>query len=166
MSKKAALLITVAALFAVALLLLQTGSSATFQAENALNSLLSCTMADAEKFDAALAPQLPAQTEGISSQGDALSAYLAERYSESMTEACIEKLAANRTFYRSVKLAKENNCDIQMGKLELSARGGSENILNFSTVLLANGTEIESISGSVRMVQEKGEWKADLITIN
>ena len=83
-----------------------------------------------------------------------------------MTDNCIEKLAANRTFYHSVKLAKENNCDILMSDLKLSAKGGSEDALSFSAILTANGSEVESISGSVRMVKGATEWKADLITIN
>ena len=165
MTKKSAILIAIVALIAVATLLLQSGSKAVFQAEIAINSLLSCTVEEAEKFDAVLAPKLPTEGVGISSQGDELSAYLAERFGESMTEDCIEKLAANRTFYRSVKLAKDNNCDIVMSELKLSAESGNKNTFDFSAVLLANGKEIETVSGSVRMVNTN-EWKADLITIN
>ena len=166
MSKKTALLIITAALFAIAMILMQNGSRATVQAEKALNSLLSCTLEDVEKLDAALTPQLPSSEPGISSQGAELSAYLAEHFGESMTDNCIEKLAANRTFYRSAKLAKANNCDILMSELKLSARGGSEDTLSFSAVLTANGSTVERISGSVRMVNEATEWKADLITID
>ena len=165
MTKKSAILIVIVAVIAVATLLLQSGSKAVFQAEIAINSLLSCSLEDAEKFDAALAPKLPADEPGIQSAGDALTVYLTERYGESMTDDCIEKLAANRTFYRSVKLAKDQNCDIVMSELKLSAESGNKNTFDFSAVLLANGKEVETVSGSVRMVNTN-EWKADLITIN
>ncbi len=166
MTKKTAILIIIVAAIAAAALLLLNGSNASVQAEQALNSLLSCTMEDVEKFDAVLAPKLPSESVGISSQGGDLSAYLAERFGDSMSDSCIEKLAANRTFYRSVKLAKANNCDIIMSELKLTAESGNKNTFDFSAILLANGAVVDNISGSVRMVNDSSGWKADLITIN
>ena len=166
MSKKAAILIIIVALLSAGAFLMLNGTQATVQVETALNSLLSCTLEEAEKFDAALAPKLPAEGTGISSQGDELDALLAERYGDSMTEDCIYKLAANRTFYRSVKLAKDNNCDIQMSELKLSAESGDKNTFGFSAVLTANGAVVDSVSGTVRMTTVNSQWKADLISIN
>ena len=166
MSKKAAILIIIVALLSAGVFLMLNGTQATVQVETALNSLLSCTMEEAEKFDAALAPTSSTEGTGISSQGDALDALLAERYSDSMTEDCINKLAANRTFYRSVKLAKDNNCDIQISELKLSAESGDKNTFGFSAVLTANGAVVDSVSGTVRMTTVNSQWKADLITIN
>lgn len=166
MSKKTAILIIIVALLSAGAFLMLNGTQATVQVETALNSLLSCTMEEAEKFDAALTPKLPAEGTGISSQGDELDALLAERYGDSMTEDCIYKLAANRTFYRSVKLAKANNCDILMSELKLTAEGGDKNTFGFSAVLTANGAVVDSVSGTVRMTTVNSQWKADLITIN
>lgn len=166
MTKKTAILIIIVAAIAAATLLLLNGSQASVQAEEALNSLLSCTMEDAAKFDAALTPKLSSQEPGISSQGDELSALLAERYGDSMTDNCINKLAANRTFYRSVKLAKNYNSDILMSELKLTAESGNKNTFGFSAVLLANGAVVDNISGFVQMVNDSSGWKVDLITIN
>lgn len=142
-------------------------SSSETQAESALITLLSCTQEQAASIDAALTPQISAESEpGISSGDDRLEVLLTEQYSPYMTDICIQKLLQNRTFYKSVSLAKKHTSDIILSELSLSQRSGSADVYNIRAVLKdSNSQQVAAVSGSISMQKDGSIWKASDITL-
>lgn len=142
------------------------------QSRETLNQLLSCTLRQAEDFEAAAASALvyAEATEGSESglvQGDdSLRDYLEKQFGGSMTNECIEDLAMSRTFYRSIALAKEFNSDIEAGEVALTKRSGEEECYTFSAEIKTTGGEpAADARGTISMKKDGGGWQASRITL-
>ena len=105
------------------------------QAHTALDQLLSCTLQQADDIEAAIDEDLlkvTADSEiGLIQGGEALMDFFTEKFSDSMTDECIERLAMGRAIYKSVALAKNLNSDIKADKIELTERSGEKESFNF-----------------------------------
>lgn len=149
------------------------GGDSKQQSEKALNQLLSCTLQQAEDFEAAAAASLAsAEAEadrkiGLTQVDDQLRDYLEIQFGDSMTEECIEDLAMNRTFYRSIALAKDFHSDIDSDKVTLTKRSGEGECYTFSAeIKTAAGNPAANANGTIFMIKDGGDWKASRITLN
>lgn len=142
-------------------------SSVEDQAANILEQFLSCTQEQADLIDRALSPDASFESEpGISPLQNSIELFFQENYSALMTESCIEKLLQNRTFYKSVSLCKQHNCNIQVSELSLKERKSSANIYDFHAVLKSyDGNELAYVFGSISMKEVDSTWKAADITL-
>ena len=141
------------------------------QAHTALDQLLSCTLQQADDIEAAIDEDLlkvTADSEiGLIQGSEALMDFFTEKFSDSMTDECIERLAMGRAIYKSVALAKNLNSDIKADKIELTERSGEKESFNFLVeVKTSEGEYAGSASGSITMEQVGAEWKAFQITLN
>ena len=141
------------------------------QSRAALKKLLSCTLQQAEDFDAA-AETTQAVMESAAAGGtgltqdDKLQDYLIEQFSDSMTEACIEELAMNRTFYQSIALIKQFNSAIEASEIELVQCAGEQKGYSFSAELKTSaGDSVAAAKGIISMKKDEDRWKASHITL-
>lgn len=140
------------------------------QAKTALNQLLSCTLQQAEDFDAAIirsAAEAGTDGEtGLIQSDEKLREYLIKQFGDSMTYACMEELAMSRTFYKSVALAKSLSTDIKVSELELVKRSDQQECYDFSAKLITSaGDEAGTARGTISMEKDGTKWKASKITL-
>lgn len=145
----------------------QDGSNPERQARAALEQLISCTLQQADEFDAATeitqASIELAQDSGtgLTQDDGRLQDYLIERFGGSMTDACIEELAMNRTFYQSITLARQFNSDIEAGEIELTKCSGEQECYTFSAEIKTSaGDSVAAVQGKISMKKDEEEWKA------
>lgn len=148
----------------------QGGGNLEHQAKTALNQLISCTLQQAEEFDAAIiqsATEAVADSEtGLIQSDEKLRDYLEKRFGNSMTNACIEELAMSRTFYKSIALAKSLNIDIKASEIELTKRSDQQECYNFSTEIKTSaGDGVATAWGTISMEKDGTKWKASKITL-
>ena len=149
----------------------QKDSGPKQRSQAALELLLSCTMEQAEDFDAAMSTAFAEPTEssgiGLTAGNDGeLMEYFAKRFDGSMTDACIEDLTMSRMIYRSAALAKDYSSDIDAGNIELTKYSEKEECYDFSAELKTSaGNPAAKASGTVRMEKDGTEWKASHITL-
>lgn len=166
-----------AALFAVAVCSMvifmfsrASGDSAKKCAEEAITRLFSCTIQDATDFNEALlspsAGSSSAENDGLlSASDDALTDYLSKRFSNYITDACLEQLIANRVVSYSVNIAEKYNSDIRVSDLKLDENSSGENSYRFSAVLQTDASTVANISGSVFIEKEDGTYKVSNVTV-
>ncbi len=149
----------------------QKDSGPEQQSQAALELLLSCTMEQAEDFDAAMSTAF-AETAESSEIGltvgndDELMGYLTDRFGGTMTDACIEDLTMNRMIYRSAALAKDFGSDVNADDVELTKRPDEEECYDFSAELKTSaGNPAAKASGTVWMEKDGAEWKVSHITL-
>lgn len=141
------------------------------RSQAALELLLSCTMEQAEDFDAAMSTAFAEPTEssgiGLTAGNDSeLVEYFAKRFDGSMTDACIEDLTMSRMIYRSAALAKDFGSDVSTDDVKLTKRPGEEECYDFSAELKTSaGDPAAKASGTVWMEKYGTEWKASHITL-
>lgn len=141
------------------------------RSQAALELLLSCTMEQAEDFDAAMSTAFAEPTEnggiGLTAGNDSeLVEYFAKRFDGSMTDACIEDLTMSRMIYRSAALAKDSGSDVSTDDVKLTKRPGEEECYDFSAELKTSaGDPAAKASGTVWMEKDGAEWKASHITL-
>lgn len=140
------------------------------QSQIVLNQLLSCSLQQAEDFDAAVVlSSVEAATDsemGLVQSDGKLKAYLIERFGDFMTDSCIEELAMSRTFYRSITLAKKFSSDIKTGEVELKKRSGEQECYTFSvSIKTSGGNTVATAHGTISMKKDGGKWKASQITL-
>ncbi len=141
------------------------------RSQAALELLLSCTMEQAEDFDAAMSTAFaePTESSGIgltAGNDDELMEYFAKRFDGSMTDACIEYLTMSRMIYRSAALAKDSGSDVSTDDVKLTKRPGEEECYDFSAELKTSaGDPAAKASGTVWMEKDGAEWKASHITL-
>lgn len=140
------------------------------QAKTALDQLLSCTLQQAEDFDAAIIQSAAeAGTDGetgLIQSDEKLREYLLKQFGDSMTYACMEELAMSRTFYKSVALAKSLSTDIKVSELELVKRSDQQECYDFSAKLITSaGDEAGTARGTISMEKDGTRWKASKITL-
>lgn len=141
------------------------------RSQAALELLLSCTMEQAEDFDAAMSTAFAEPTEssgiGLTAGNDSdLVEYFAKRFDGSMTDACIEYLTMSRMIYRSAALAKDFGSDIDAGNIELTKCSEKEECYDFSAELKTSaGDPAAKASGTVWMEKDGTEWKASHISL-
>lgn len=149
----------------------QGGGSPRQQSRAALDQLLSCTLQQAEDFDAVI------DLASLETAGDAeiglvqddgkLKDYLNKRFNGSMTDACIEDLAMSRTIYRSAALARDFSSDIEADKIELTKRTSEQECYDFSAELKTSaGDSAAAASGTISLEKDGAGWKASHITLN
>ncbi|MCI8583455.1 MAG: hypothetical protein HFH13_10035 [Dorea sp.] len=142
------------------------------QSRAALKKLLSCTLQQAEDFDAA-AETTQAVMESAAADGagliqdDKLQDYLIEQFSDSMTGACIEELAMNRTFYQSIALVKQFNSAIEVSEIELVQCAGEQKDYSFSAELKTSaGGFVDLAMTCINSVTEQSQkWTLKKIDI-
>lgn len=137
------------------------------QSRAALEQLFSCTLQQADEFDAAteiteVSIELAEDRgTGLTQDDGRLRDYLVEQFGGSMTNACIEELAMNRTFYQSIALAKQYNSDIEAGEVELKKCSGEQECYTFSAELKTSaGDSVATAQGKISMKKDEAEWKA------
>lgn len=141
------------------------------RSQAALELLLSCTMEQAEDFDAAMSTAFAEPTEssgiGLTAGNDSeLVEYFAKRFDGSMTDACIEDLTMSRMIYRSAALAKDFGSDVSTDDVKLTKRPGEEECYDFSAELKTSaGDPAAKASGTVWMEKDGTEWKASHISL-
>lgn len=141
------------------------------RSQAALELLLSCTMEQAEDFDAAMSTAFAEPTEnggiGLTAGNDGeLMEYFAKRFDGSMTDACIEDLTMSRMIYRSAALAKDSGSDVSTDDVKLTKRPGEEECYDFSAELKTSaGDPAAKASGTVWMEKDGAEWKASHISL-
>lgn len=149
----------------------QKDSGPKQRSQAALELLLSCTMEQAEDFDAAMSTAFAEPTEnggiGLTAGNDSeLVEYFAKRFDGSMTDSCIEDLTMSRMIYRSAALAKDFGSDVSTGDVKLTKRPGEEECYDFSAELKTSaGDPAAKASGTVWMEKDGAEWKASHITL-
>lgn len=149
----------------------QKDGSPKQRSQAALELLLSCTMEQAEDFDAAMSTAFAEPTEnggiGLTAGNDSeLMEYFAKRFDGSMTDACIEDLTMSRMIYRSAALAKDSGSDVSTDDVKLTKRPGEEECYDFSAELKTSaGNPAAKASGTVWMEKDGAEWKASHITL-
>jgi hypothetical protein len=151
----------------------QGGVGAERQSRAALMKLFSCTLQQAEDFDAAAEPDrvvLESETDGetglIQDNQKLLENYFMEQFHDVMTDTCIEELVRNRTFYRSIALAKQFNSDMEAGEIELVQRAGEQECYTFSAeIKTIEGDLAAAVTGIISMEKDEGRWKASHITL-
>lgn len=138
----------------------------------ALNQLLSCTVQQAEEFDAALAAdrssiEAAADGEaGLVQEDGEMRDYLTKRFGDSMTDACIDDLAMSRAIYKSIALAKDLGTDIEAGAVELAKRSDEQDCYTFSTEIKTSaGDPAAAAQGTISMQKDGTGWKASKITL-
>lgn len=151
----------------------QDGGNPEWQSWAALEQLLSCTLQQAEEFDVAAEIAQASMEAGMDSepgltQDDGrLRDYLIERFGGSMTDACIEELAMNRTFYQSVTLARQFDSDIEAGEIELAKCSGGQECYTFSAEIKTSaGDSAAAAQGKISMKKDEADWKAYHITLS
>ena len=145
-------------------------SSTEQRPQLALEQLLSCTLQQAEDFDAKFAlssEEAMANGEiGLTQDDGRLREYFLERFGDSMTDACIETLAASRTFYKSAALAKDLNSDIHVDEVELTKSSDEPECYQFSAVIKTSaGDPAAAANGMISMEKDGDERKASRITL-
>lgn len=166
------ILILVLAIASIAAIRYKRGGDSKQQSEKTLNQLLSCTLRQAEDFEAAAVSSRAsieaAEGEIGLAQGDGrLKDYLKKQFGDFMTNECIEDLAMSRTFYRSIALTKDFNSDIEAGEIMLTKRSGEEECYTFSAeIKTAAGTPAADTRGTISMKKDGDNWKASRITLN
>lgn len=136
-----------------------------------LEQLFSSTLQQAEEMDQASLRSLEQATlppggVGMAQPGDALNDYLAERFGGLVIDGCMESLMANRDIRRAASLAVDTGSDIRAGGVELKGPYEQEEFYNFSLKLKTAGGEVAgTLSGTITLEQQDGEWKASRITI-
>lgn len=136
-----------------------------------LEQLFSSTLQQAEEMDQASLRSLeqvtlPPGGVGMAQPGDALKDYLAERFGGLVTDGCMESLVANRDIRRAASLAVDTGSDIRAGGVELKGRFEQEDFYTFSLKQKTAGGEVAgTVSGTITLEQQDGEWKASRITI-
>ena len=148
----------------------QGGVGAERQSRAALMKLFSCTLQQAEDFDAEFAlssEEAMANEEiGLTQDDGRLREYFLERFGDSMTDACIETLAASRTFYKSAALAKDLNSDIHVDEVELTKSSDEPECYQFSAVIKTSaGDPAAAANGMISMEKDGAERKASRITL-
>lgn len=148
----------------------QNDSGPQQQSQAALEQLLSCTLQQAEDFDAEFAlssEEAMANEEiGLTQDDGRLREYFLERFGDSMTDACIETLAASRTFYKSAALAKDLNSDIHVDEVELTKSSDEPECYQFSAVIKTSaGDPAAAANGMISMEKDGAERKASRITL-
>ena len=151
----------------------QNGGNPEEQARAALEQLLSCTLQQAEEFDAAAEitqASMESETDsepGLTQDDGRLWDYLIERFGGSMTDVCIEELAMNRTFYQSITLARQFDSDIEAGEIELAKCSGEQECYTFSAEIKASaGDSVAAAQGKISMKKDEEDWKAYHITVS
>lgn len=141
-------------------------------AESALQQLLSCTVEQAEAFDALLADtSLAADTgegTGISSStDDPLMDYFAEQYGGLLTDSCLAQAMSNRLMHQSILLAKEFNADIQPSSLEVTQRSEESDVYDFTAEMTsgADSSPVAYAYGVIGMEYTSDGWQASTITL-
>lgn len=150
----------------------QGSSDLERQSRAALKQLLSCTLQQAEDFDAA-AETTQAVMESMTDSGTGLTQdvnklqdYLIEQFGDYMTNECIEKLAMNRIFYQSAALAKQFDSDIEATEMELVQCAGEQERYTFSVEIKTSaGDSVAAAKGIISMKKDKDKWKASHITL-
>lgn len=166
------ILILVLAIASIAAIRYKRGGDSKQQSEKTLNQLLSCTLRQAEDFEAAAVSSRAsieaAEGEIGLAQGDGrLRDYLEKQFGDFMTNECIEDLAMSRTFYRSIALTKDFNSDIEAGEIMLTKRSGEEECYTFSAeIKTAAGAPAANARGTISMKKDGDNWKASRITLN
>lgn len=146
------------------------GSNAEQRSQLALEQLLSCTLQQAEEFDAAMARDFTEDAAdvgaGLVQDDGRLRDYLAERFGDSMTDACIEDLTMSRAIYRSAALSKRLNSDVSAGEATLTKCSDDQERYNFSAELISSsGDPAAAVSGTILMEKDGAGWKASRITL-
>ena len=100
-------------------------------------------------------------------QDDKLQDYLIEQFSDSMTGACIEELAMNRTFYQSIALVKQFNSAIEVSEIELVQCAGEQKDYSFSAELKTSaGGFVDLAMKCINSVTEQSQkWTLKKIDI-
>lgn len=140
------------------------------RSQAALEQLLSCTLQQAEEFDAAMEEaSIDAAADnsvGLYPDDGILRDYLIKYYGNSMTDACIEDLAMNRLIYRSTALTKDLCSDLEAREIELTKRAVEQECYDFSAELKTSaGEPAAKASGTISMEKDGDEWKASYITL-
>lgn len=141
------------------------------QAQIALAQLISCSLQQAEDFDAAVTlastEAVPDSEIGLAKSDGKLREYLIERFGDSMTDSCIEDLAMSRTFYRSITMAKNFSSDIKTGEIELKKCSGEQECYTFSAEIKTSAGNLAATAwGTILMKKDGRKWKASQITLN
>lgn len=146
------------------------GSSAEQRSQLALEQLLSSTLQQAEEFDAAMARDFTEDVAdvgvGLVQDDGRLRDYLAERFGDTMTDACIEDLTMSRTIYQSAALSKRLNSDVSAGEATLAKCSDDQECYNFSAeITSSSGDPVAAVSGTILMEKDGAKWKASRITL-
>lgn len=143
------------------------------QANKALNNLFASTLQEAERLDSIFfqerAGSSASSTEGmVTSSGDGLMDYLEERFDETMTDKCLEQIIMNRLVTISINHVRNHQRDVEVSNLELEKRSESVSFYSFEVTLKLAGEDqdLDTMSGTILMLEEDGVWKADQITLN
>lgn len=131
-------------------------------ARTALERLLTCTLDQAAEFEAAALPPGPAGdgTIGIAPAPDGVGRFFEDLLGDCMTGEGIAGVTADRVFGRTMALAREHNADISVSGLELTPRGSTQGLYDFTARLEAPAGTVASALGSVMMVKTGEGWKA------
>lgn len=137
-------------------------------AEEVLQMLLACTQEQAEAVQAAATPQLPQENViGIVVGDNMLENLLRERYGSCFTEAGMEKLMANRIFYKSVSLVEQYSEGIETSELTLESHGDTLDVYSYqATLKTTSGKTVGTAAGTISMQLDGENWKANDITLN
>lgn len=83
-----------------------------------------------------------------------------------MTGECIEMLAMNRNFYRSIALTESFGTDVEAGEIELTENSGDKDSYYFTAeIKMSSGELAATVSGIISMEKDEEEWKASRIAL-
>ncbi len=142
-------------------------------AQTVLNEFLSCTLQQAEEFEAAaLEARASIEAEadgevGLAQRDKELREYLVKRFGSFLSDECIEELAKERTFYKMIALAKSLDADMEVDEIEITKRSDEEECYTFSANIKTSAGDLAAdAQGTISLEEDGGEWKAVKITLN
>ena len=140
-------------------------------AQSTLEHVLSCTVQEADDFEAALEEIKQAAAETGDETGmisvDGLETYFQGRFGDDLTEECLNRMMADRTIAVSIKLAEQHQSDIQAEDIQLTEKSGAEDMYDFEAKLVtsADSKQVASVTGVVTMEESQSSWKISNLTV-
>lgn len=137
------------------------------RAEQALTQLLSCTVQQAEDYDAALLRAMEGAPASGGEYGSDILDYHTRRFGGTMTGGCIDTLVANRTLNRVIQLVQSAGSDVSVGEGTITRHTGEAEVYDFTAVIkTAAGETAATAKGIITMGQEGTVWKATRISLS
>lgn len=145
------------------------GCSGTGSYENAakkvLSKVLPCTLEQAAQLEELLEEDVQgAAPDAAIADTDRTAEYLSEKFSDVMTQKCINQTAANRALFACKMLAEEYDEDITVGKIELYGDISNDLLFYYNAELFADGDRVAIADGSV-LLSDDGNNKADSFSV-